>query len=128
MFDFVQYTLLGITLVLTLVFTGLLGLLCIRTHSIGLIIITAVLVFPPTLGLIPSYVLRLYIDHWTGGELNNWLTQRMTIGEFVMLYKLVTRVLHHGLLALGAFLIYQEWNRGKIRWNRHKSSEIVNHA
>ncbi len=128
MFDFVQYTLLGITLVLTLVFTGLLILLCIRIRSKGLIIITAVLVFPSTFGLISSLVFSLYIDQWGSGELDNWLTQRVTLGQFVMLYKLVTRVLHHGLLALGAFLIYQEWNRGKIRWNRHKSSEIVNHA
>ena len=45
-----------------------------------------------------------------------------------MLYNFVSRVLHDGLLALGAFLIYREWSRGKIRWNRHKSPEIVNHV
>lgn len=113
---------------LTLAFTGVLVLLCIRTRSMGLIIITAVLVFPPTLGLIPSYVITLYIDQWAGGELNNWLVQRMTIGEFVMLHSLVKRLLHDGLLVLGAFLIYREWGGGKIPWCRHKPSEIVNHA
>ncbi len=45
MLDFVQYTLAGTSVVLTLVFTGLLVLLCIHTRSTGLIIITAVLVF-----------------------------------------------------------------------------------
>ena len=79
MFDFVLYALVGISWVLTLAFTVLLGLLCIRIRSKGLIIITAVLVFPPTLGLIPSYVIRLYIDQWAIGELNNWFTQHMTI-------------------------------------------------
>ena len=51
MFNFVRYTLLGISLILTLAFTGLLVLLCIRTHSKGLIVITAVLVFPSTFSL-----------------------------------------------------------------------------
>ena len=120
MFDFVQHTLLGVTLALTLAFTGVLVLLCIRTRSMGLIIITAVLVFPPTLGLIPSYVITLYIDQWAGGELNNWLVQRMTIGEFVMLHSLVKRLLQDGLLVLGAFLIYREWGGGKIPWCRYK--------
>jgi hypothetical protein len=128
MLDFVQYTLAGTSVVLTLVFTGLLVLLCIHTRSTGLIIITAVLAFPPTLGLIPSYFIGLYIDQWAGGEINNWLTQRMTVGEFVISYDLVRRLLHDGLLVLGSFLIYREWRRGKIRWNWQRSSEVVNHA
>ena len=45
-----------------------------------------------------------------------------------MLYNLATRVLHDGLLVLGAFLIYREWSGGKITWRRYKPSEIVNHA
>ena len=128
MFDFVLYALVGISWVLTLAFTVLLGLLCIRIRSKGLIIITAVLVFPPTLGLISSYVIQLYIDQWAIGELNNWFTQHMTIEGFAMLYNFVSRVLHDGLLALGAFLIYREWSGGKIRWNPLKSSEVANHA
>lgn len=128
MYDFVQHTLLGVTLVLTLVFTGLLVLLCIRIRSIGLIIITAVLVYPPTLGLIHGYILTLYIDQWAGGELNNWWTPPMTIEEFLMLYKLVMRLLHDGLLVLGASLIYREWRAGNISWRRYKPSEVVDHA
>ena len=128
MLDFAQHTLLGIALVLTLAFTGLLVLLCIRTRSMGLIIITAVLVFPPTLGLIPNYVFTLYIDQWASEGMNNWLTSHMTIGEFVMLYNLIKRVLHDGLLVLGAFLIYREWRGGNIPWRRYKPSEVVSHA
>lgn len=127
MFDFVQHALLGITFILTLVFTGLLGLLCIRTRSIGLLIITVVLVYPPTLGLIQSYILRFYIDQWAVRKLS-WWTPPIAIEEFLMLYRLVMRLIHDGLLALGAFLIYREWSRGKIRWNQQKSSEVVNHA
>ena len=127
MFDFVQHTLLGVTLILTLVFTVLLGLLCIGTRSIGLIIITVVLVYPPTLGLIQGYILRLYVDQWAVGKLS-WWTPPMAIEEFLMLYKLVMRLIHDGLLVLGALLIYREWRGGDISWSRYKPSEVVNHA
>ena len=127
MFDFVQHTLLGVTLILALVFTVLLGLLCIRTRSIGLIIITVVLVYPPTLGLIQGYILRLYVDQWTVGKLS-WWTPPMAIEEFLMSYKLVMRLIHDGLLVLGALLIYREWRGGYISWSRYKPSEVVNYA
>lgn len=127
MFDFVQYTLIGTTLILRLALAGLLVLLCIRTRSKALIIITAVLVYPPTLGLIQSYILRLYVDQWGVGELN-WWTPPMTIGEFLMLYELLMRLLRDGLLVLGAFLLYRDWSNGKIPWLQNKSPEIVNHA
>ncbi len=55
MLDFVQSILAAINLVLTLAFPVLLALLCIRTRSKGLIIITAVLIFRLTVGLIPCY-------------------------------------------------------------------------
>lgn len=119
MYDFVQYTLLGVTLVLTLVFAGLLVLLCIRTRSKGLIIITTVLVYPPTLGLIQNYILRLYVDQWVVGELN-WLTLPITIEGFLMFYKLLMRLIRDGLLVLGAFLLYRDWSNGKIPWLQHK--------
>ena len=126
MFNFIQDT-LGITSqILALAFVGLLVMLCVRTRSKGLIIITVVIVIP--FGLIFNLVVNPYIDQWGRGELDNWLTQRMTVGRFVVLYHTVKRLLHDGLLALGAFLIYREWSRGKIRWNRQKSSEVVNHA
>lgn len=128
MLDFVQGILVVTIVVLTIAFAGLLVLLCIRTRSKGLMIITAVLVFPPTFGLIPNYIITSYIDRWAGGELNDWLTQHMTVWKFVMLYNLVGRLLHDGLLALGAFLIYREWRGGKIPWRRYKPSEVVNHA
>ena len=128
MFDFVQYALLGITLILTLSFAGLLVLLCIRTRSKGLIIITAVLIFRSTIGLIPPIILDSFIDQWSRGELNNWLTQHMTVGRFIVLYQYVASLPYNALLALGVFLIYREWNHGKIRWSRQQSSEVVNHA
>lgn len=128
MFDFVQGTLVVINFVLWLALPVLLVLLCIRTRSKGLIIVTAVLIFRSTLGLIPSHVIRPYIDQWAGGEINNWLTQRMTVGNFIILYQYVTTMFYNGLLTLGAFLIYREWNHGKIRWNRQQPSEVVNHA
>ncbi len=91
-------------------------------------IITGVLVFPPTLGLIPSYIFRLYIGQWAVGELNNGLTQHITIGRFLVLYGLVTWLLHDGLLVLDASLICWEWSSGKIPWLRHKLSGMVDLA
>ena len=69
-----------------------------------------------------------FLDQWSKGELNNWLTQNVTVGEFMTLYIYVTGIFYNGLLALGVFLIYREWNHEKIRWNRQRSSEVVNHA
>jgi len=128
MFDFVQHILLGLSMILTLAFPVLLVLLCIRTCSKGLIIITAVLIFGSTFDLISRDIMKPFLDQWSTGELNNGLTQNMTKGEFMTLYIYVTRIFYSGLLALGAFLIYREWSRGQIRWNRQKSSEVVNHA
>ena len=128
MIDFAQYTFLGISLIVTLAFVGLLVLLCIRTRSKGLIIITVLVIFRSTIGLIPGTVMELFLDQWSTGKLNNWVTQNMTIGQFVMLYTYVTTIFYNGLLALGALLIYREWSRGQIRWNQQKSSEVVNHA
>lgn len=113
MYDFVLYTLIGSSCILTLALAGLLVGLCIRTRSKGLIIITAVLVYPPTLGLIQNYILRLYVDVWAGGKLNLW-TLPMTIEESLMLYDLLMRLIRDGLLVLGAFLLYRDWNNGKM--------------
>ena len=128
MVDFVQGTLVVINLVLILTLLVLLVLLCIRTRSKGLIIITALVIFRSTIGLIPGVVMEPFLAQWGKGEINNWLTQRMTVGDFIMLYHYVTNILYYGLLVLGTFLIYREWSRGKIRWNQQKSSEVVNHA
>ena len=50
--------------------------------------------------------------------MNNWLTQRMTVGNFIILYQYVTTMFYNGLLTLGVFLIYREWSHEKIRWNQ----------
>ena len=128
MFDFVQHILLGLSMILTLAFPVLLILLCIRTCSKGLVIITAVLIFSSTFDLISRDIMKPFLGQWSIGELNNGLTQNITKGEFMTLYIYVTRIFYNGLLALGAFLIYREWSRGQIRWNRQKLSEVVNHA
>ena len=128
MLDFVQGVLVVINFALMLALPILLVLLCIRTRSKGLIIITAVIIFRSTVGLIPPIILNSFIDQWSRGELNNWLTQHMTVGRFIVLYQYVASLPYNGLLALGTFLIYREWNHGKIRWNQQKSPEVVNHA
>ena len=126
MFDFVQGTLLGFSVILTLAFPVLLVLLCIRTRSRGLIIITAVLILGATFDFISREVMTSFLDPWRPGE--GWVAPTGIAVQFMMLYNYVTTILYNGLLALGAFLIYREWSRGKIRWNQQKSSEVVNHA
>ena len=128
MFDFVQYALFGISSILTLAFPGLLVFLCIRTRSKGLIIVTAVLIFGSPFDLIIRDIMKPFLDQWSTGEQNNWLTQNVTVGELMTLYIYVTRIFYNALLVLGVFLIYREWNHGKIRWNRQQPSEVVNHA
>ena len=128
MFDFAQGTLVATNLILRLALAGLLVLLCIRTRSKGLIVITAVLIFGSAFDFITRDIMESFLDQWSKGELNNWLTQNVTVGEFMTLYIYVTGIFYNGLLALGAFLIYREWRRGQIRWNRQRSSEVVNHA
>ena len=118
MFDFVQTILVGISLILALALPVLLILLCIRTRSKGLIIITALVIFRSTFGLIPGAVMKSFLDQWSKGEINNWLTQRMTVGEFIILNHYITSIFYNGLLALGTFLIYREWSHEKIRWNQ----------
>lgn len=126
MFDFVQHILLGLSMILTLAFPVLLVLLCIRTRSMGLIVITAVLILGATFDVISREVMTSFLDPWRPGE--GWVAPTGTAGQFMILYNYVTTILYNGLLALGAFLIYREWSRGQIRWNRQKSSEVVNHA
>ena len=126
MFDFILDSLGVTSQILMLAFVSLLILLCVRTRSKGLIIITVVLVI--SFGLILNLLVNPYIDQWSRGELDNWLIQRITVGKFVVLYHTVKGLLYKGLLALGAFLIYREWSHGKIRWNQQKSLEVVNHA
>ncbi len=126
MFDFVQHILVGISMILTLAFVVLLVLLCIRIRSRGLIIITAVLILGATFDFISREVMISFPDPWRPGE--GWVTPTGIAVQFMMLYNYVTTILYNGLLALGAFLIYREWSRGKIRWNQQKSPEVVNHA
>ena len=128
MLDFVQHILVGISLIIVLALPVSLVLLYIRTHSKGLIIITVLVIFRSTFGLILGAVMKPFLDQGRKGEINNWLTQRMKTGDFVILYSYVTSIFYNGLLALGVSLIYQEWSCGNICWNHQKSSEVVNHA
>ena len=126
MYDFVQDAVLGISFILKLAFVVLLVLLCIRTRSRGLIIITAVLILGATFDFISREVMTSFLDPWRPGE--GWVAPTGIAVQFMILYNYVTTILYNGLLALGAFLIYREWSRGKIRWNQQKSPEVVNHA
>ena len=70
MFDFVQYILVGISLILALALPVLLILLCIRTRSKGLIIIAVLVIFRSPFGLIPDAVMKSFLDQWSKGQIS----------------------------------------------------------
>ena len=126
MSEFLIYAFAILNLVVLLLFAGLLTLLYLRTRSKGLLVITATLIISWLFGWIFSAAIGHYTNRWLMGEVNNWLTQRITIGEFTLILHYVKGLLRNGLLVLGIFLIYQEWSRGKIHWRPHKPSEGIN--
>lgn len=124
--DFVPYAFAILNLVALLVLAGLLTLLYLRTRSKGLLVIGATLIISWLFGGIFNTAIGQYTTRWSMGEVNNWLTQRMTIGEFTLMFHYMKTLLHNGLLILGVFLVYQEGSRGKIHWRHHEPSEGIN--
>ena len=78
--------LVALTYIVYLAFVGLLLWLCIRTQSKGLIVLFATYVGFMVVGAIFQPFFQQYIDRWVGGEVNNWLTERMTLGTFLMIF------------------------------------------
>ena len=123
--DFLPYTFAILNLVAILVFVGSLTFLCLRTRSKGLLVITVTLIVSWLFGWIFNMVIGQYTARWSTGEVNNWLTQRMTVGEWMVIYGYVGMLLRNGLLILGILLIYREWSGGKIHWRQHEPSQGI---
>lgn len=106
--------LVALTYIVYLAFVGLLLLLCIRIRSKGLIILFATYVGFMVVGAIFQPFFQQYIDRWTGGEVNNWLTESMTLGSFLMIAELIKRFFYMSLNLIGLILVYKEWRQGKF--------------
>ena len=106
--------LMALDFIVHLAFVGLLLLLCIRTRSKGLIVIFATCVGFTVIGAISEPLFQQYIDQWVGGEVNNWLTESMSIGSFLMISEMIKRCFYMGLNLIGLVFVYREWRHGKF--------------
>ena len=106
--------LVALTIIVQLAVMGLLLLLCIRTRSKGLIVLFATYVGFMIVGTIFQPFIQQYIDRWAAGEINNWLTERMTLGSFLVIFEMIKRFFYMGLNLIGLILVYKEWRQGKF--------------
>ena len=113
----------GLGIVAQLAFIGILLFCCFRTRSKGVILLSAVLLTSGIFGSIFKHFSDPYIDQWIAGEMSNWLTQSMTIWEFVLTVSFVESFLYKSLFVLGVFLIYREWRQGKFRLSQPEHRE-----
>ena len=105
----------GLSIVAHLALIGLLLFCCFRTKSKGVIFITVLLLTSGIFSSIFQHFFNPYLDQWTTGEISNWLTQNMTVGEFIMATAYIKSFLYRSLFVFGVFLIYREWRQGKFR-------------
>ncbi len=113
----------GLSIVAHLALIGLLLFCCFRTKSKGVIFITLLLLTSGIFGSIFQHFYRPYIDQWQAGEISNWLTQSMTMGEFILAVAYIKSFLYRSLFVLGVFLIYREWRQGKFRLSQPERRE-----
>ncbi|RKU15908.1 hypothetical protein C6503_13360 [Candidatus Poribacteria bacterium] len=104
----------SLSIVAHLTLVGLLLFLCFRTRSKGVILISAILLTSGIFSSIFKHFSDPYMDQWIAGEISNWLTQSMTLGEFVLTVAYIKSFLYKSLFVLGVFLIYREWRQGKF--------------
>lgn len=102
---------------------GLLLFCCFRTKSKGVIFITVLLLTNGIFNSIFEHFYSPYIDQWQAGEISNWLTQSMTIGEFVLTVGYMKSFLYKVLFVFGIFLIYREWRQEKFRFRQPELPE-----
>ena len=63
------------------------------------------------------------MDQWVAGEISNWLTQSMSVGELMLTVSFIESFPYKSLLVLGVFLIYREWRQGKFRFPQPEHRE-----
>ena len=116
-------TLAILNIVAQLVLAGLLLFLCFRTRSKGVILLSVVLLTSGIFNATFEHFFNPYIHQWAAGEISNWLTQSMTMGEFVLTVSSIKSFLYKSLCLLGVFLIYREWRQGKFRFPQPEHRE-----
>ena len=115
--------LVTLTIIVQLAVMGLLLLLCIRTRSKGLIVMFGTYIGFMIVGAIFQPFFQQYIDQWAEGEVDNWLTERMTLGSFVAIFEMIKRFFYMNLNLIGLILVYKEWRHGKFGQSEPESIE-----
>lgn len=113
----------GLSIVAHLALIGLLLFCCFRTRSMGVILLSALLLTSGIFGSIFKHFSDPYIDQWVAGEMSNWLTQSMTTGQFLLTVSFIKSFLYRSIFVLGVFLIYREWRQGKFRLSQPEHRE-----
>ena len=119
----------GLTVIVWLALAALLGVLCVRTRSKGLILISAILLTSGLFNSIFEQVLDLYLERWLASDIGIERMQNMNAGDFLMKVTvrvdLVKSLLYSCFCLLGGFLVYREWRLGKFR--NPQSEQIEEH-
>ena len=109
----------GLTVIVWLALAALLVVVCVRTRSKGLILISAILLTSGLFNSIFEQVLDLYLDRWLASDIGIERMQNMNAGDFLMKVTvrvdLVKSLLYSCFCLLGGFLVYKEWRLGKFR-------------
>ena len=118
-----SYILISLNVGIQFAFVGLLLLLCLQMRSKGVILISVVLLTSGIFSAIFKHFFNPYMDQWAAGEISNWLTQNVSLAEFILTLSLIQSLLYKGLCLLGVFLIYREWRQGKFHFPQPKHRE-----
>lgn len=109
----------GLTVIVWLALAALLVVVCVRTRSKGLILISAILLTSGLFNSIFEQVLDLYLERWLASDIGIERMQNMNAGDFLMKVTvrvdLVKSLLYSCFCLLGGFLVYREWRLGKFR-------------
>ena len=110
-----MFSVLGIlNIVAHLTLAVLLVVLCFRTRSKGLILISAILLTGGIFSWLIDQGIDLYVDRWMTSQMNREGTQDTTLGEIMLTVAMIESLLYRCLCLLGGFLIYREWRLGKF--------------
>lgn len=105
----------GLNIIVWLGLTGLLAVLCFRTKSKGLILISVMLLTGGIFDWVFEQVDELYVHRSMESKMSGGETQDMHLGEFLLTLSLIQHLLYNCLCLLGGFLIFREWRQGKFR-------------
>ena len=105
----------GLTLIVWLALAVLLVILCVRTRSKGLMLISAILLTSGIFNSIFEQVLGLYVDRWVASETVGERAENINTGDFLIRIAIAKHLLYSCLCLLGGFLVYREWRLGTFR-------------